>query len=80
MKTRWFKRKAYGWGWTPSTWQGWSVTAIYALVLVKLFIAIGRRSSSLSDALIGFIMITMFFKLVSMLIGESPAVAVGGKT
>jgi hypothetical protein len=19
----WFKRKAYGWGWVPATWQGW---------------------------------------------------------
>lgn len=21
----WFKRRRYGWGWTPVTWQGWLV-------------------------------------------------------
>ena len=55
MKTRWFKRKAYGVGWTPSTWQGFAVTVLYAAVLVKIFITIDRRSHSLSDAFIGFI-------------------------
>lgn len=32
----WFKRKLYGWGWTPVTWQGWTVIALY-LVLVFTF-------------------------------------------
>ncbi len=22
----WFKRKSYGWGWVPVTWQGWLAT------------------------------------------------------
>ncbi|MFA6364852.1 MAG: hypothetical protein WCW78_00420 [Candidatus Paceibacterota bacterium] len=25
----WFKRKLYGWGWTPVTWQGWLVIAFF---------------------------------------------------
>lgn len=25
-KGYWFKRKLFGWGWTPVTWQGWLVT------------------------------------------------------
>ena len=24
-KGYWFKRKLYGWGWTPVKWQGWAV-------------------------------------------------------
>ena len=32
----WFKRKLYGWGWTPATWQGWLVILVY-VVLVALF-------------------------------------------
>ncbi len=24
----WFKRKLYGWGWTPVKWQGWLVLAL----------------------------------------------------
>jgi len=30
----WFKRKRFGWGWVPVTWQGWLSTLIYILVLV----------------------------------------------
>ena len=25
----WFKRKLYGWGWTPARWQGWLVMAVF---------------------------------------------------
>ena len=32
----WFKRKLYGWGWTPATWQGWLIVLIY-IILVLLF-------------------------------------------
>ncbi len=27
--TDWFTTKRYGWGWTPSTWQGWLLTAAF---------------------------------------------------
>lgn len=30
----WFKAKRYGWGWSPSTWQGWLSTLIYAVLTV----------------------------------------------
>ena len=34
----WFKRRLYGWGWTPATWQGWTVVFVYvALVLTFAF-------------------------------------------
>lgn len=32
----WFKRKLYGWGWTPVTWQGWCVTLVYILLVLGL--------------------------------------------
>lgn len=25
----WFKRKKYGWGWTPANWAGWTVLLLY---------------------------------------------------
>ena len=34
----WFKRRRYGYGWTPSTWQGWTVIAAF------LFVVIGSAS------------------------------------
>ena len=32
MKTIWFRRKTFGWGWYPSTWQGWAVIAVFLLL------------------------------------------------
>jgi hypothetical protein len=30
----WFPAKQYGWGWgLPNTWQGWTVLAVFALLL-----------------------------------------------
>ncbi len=25
----WFKAKKFGWGWTPCSWEGWTVTGLY---------------------------------------------------
>lgn len=33
-KTLWFKRKLYGWGWTPVTWQGWLITGVYIALII----------------------------------------------
>jgi len=33
MERQWFRAKSYGWGWTPSTWQGWVITFIYAAIV-----------------------------------------------
>lgn len=42
MKKLWFKVKRYGWGWYPVSWQGWTITLVYA---VLLGIAVGRVSN-----------------------------------
>ena len=62
----WFKRKLYGWGWTPVTWQGW-ITIIFFVALAYLnFLRIDRVSHSGSDSLINFIPQT--FVLVAVLL------------
>ncbi len=40
----WFKRKSYGWGWVPVTWQGWIATAVY--IAGVLLFAFGRGEDS----------------------------------
>jgi len=30
----WFKRKLYGWGWTPVKWQGWLAVFIWVILFV----------------------------------------------
>ncbi len=44
----WFRRKTYGWGWTPSTWQGAAVLGIYLGVFVLTIWANRTRVISLS--------------------------------
>jgi len=34
--THWFKQKRYGFGASPSSWQGWALTGAYVAVLVGL--------------------------------------------
>lgn len=31
----WFKRRRYGWGWTPVTWQGWLSIALFIAALIS---------------------------------------------
>ncbi len=28
----WFKRKRFGWGWTPANYKGWLVVAVYMIL------------------------------------------------
>jgi len=35
-KKIWFRRKLYGWGWYPSTLEGWLVILVWAIVFISL--------------------------------------------
>lgn len=72
----WFKRKLYGWGWTPATWQGWSITL---LVIVAILVnALRFGNAELSDAvavkqiLIPTFVMVFFLIMVSYWKGEKP--------
>lgn len=30
----WFLAKQYGWGWVPTTWQGWGVTGAFIVFVI----------------------------------------------
>jgi hypothetical protein len=32
----WFRRKTYGWGWTPITWEGWLVTLVVVVIPILI--------------------------------------------
>jgi len=40
----WFKRKLYGWGWTPVTWQGWLVILVYIFAIIACALTIDDSS------------------------------------
>jgi hypothetical protein len=31
----WFKRKLYGFGWTPAKWQGWLVLFVWVILFIS---------------------------------------------
>ncbi|MBP6884068.1 MAG: hypothetical protein KBC06_02445 [Candidatus Pacebacteria bacterium] len=72
----WFKRKIYGWGWTPVTWQGWLTMGVFILLMVLNFNRIESYSYSESDILINFIPQTIILMAVLIFIcykkGEKP--------
>ena len=66
----------YGWGWTPSTWEGWSALLVYGILVVALFRRADLASHSGSDTLIAFslpfIILTVVLIAVTYWRGESP--------
>jgi uncharacterized membrane protein len=42
----WFKPKTFGYGATPSSWEGWAVVAAYTVVLVSCVLAISSYNGS----------------------------------
>ena len=43
-KKLWFKRKVFGWGWTPVTWQGWLISILYIGLIVLFALTIDQTS------------------------------------
>lgn len=62
---KWFKPKTYGYGATPTTWQGWSIVAAFiAAVLVLAWLLFGFDRSEPP----GIFSLIMFFKFVVLLV------------
>jgi hypothetical protein len=72
----WFKRKLYGWGWTPARWQGWATLAVFVVLIIVDFMRISATQPTESDTLKQFVPQLFLFLLVLIGIcykkGESP--------
>ncbi len=83
MQKLWFKRKTYGWGWTPVTWQGWLVVLIYVGCMVGTATLLDGGIEKDSNFLIRFIVPFVFFTSILISIcykkGEKPKWTWGGK-
>lgn len=71
----WFKRKLFGWGWVPVTWQGWLITLIYTL-LILLFAATIDNDSPAREVFFTFLLpvllLTIAFIRIAIKTGEQP--------
>ncbi len=82
-KKLWFKRKSYGWGWQPSSWEGWVVLLVYLLITIVVFRSTDLTQHSGSDTLINFaprfVVLTIILIFVCYKKGEKPKWTWGGE-
>ncbi|NCT55451.1 hypothetical protein GW755_01255 [bacterium] len=74
-KHLWFKRKLFGWGWTPVTWQGWLLVAVYLTVVLFLSSKINAQSSVIDTVYylwLPIIFFTFIFIVIAIKKGEKP--------
>ncbi len=72
----WFKAKTYGWGWTPTTWQGWLCIGVYVLLMSLTPVILDTAAHSGSDTLLVtfpyWLIYTAVLVIISVLTGEKP--------
>lgn len=72
----WFKAKMYGWGWQPTSWQGWGVLALYIVALWVNIRNVNMYTHSSSDVLVNaaipFIINTVYLLIICYCKGERP--------
>lgn len=64
----WFKRKYFGWGWRPVTWQGWGILALY---LAGVFSEIQPTIYPLRFVA-RIVVLTVFLIIICWIKGERP--------
>jgi isopentenyldiphosphate isomerase len=76
IKQFWFKAKEYGYGWYPSSWQGWAVLLMYAFSVTSLFVFANNHTHSVSDMLTAFFpvfyILTVFLLIICYTTGQKP--------
>lgn len=69
MNKIWFKRKLYGWGWTPVTREGWLVVAVW--IVIFYFSIINMDHEWLKNTIFIFLL-TGVLLLICYKKGEKP--------
>jgi hypothetical protein len=76
MHKLWFKRKRYGWGWYPVTWQGWSITLLYVVSVLAFALTIDENASAPNEIFFTFLLPVLFLTITFIRIaykkGEKP--------
>ena len=76
QKKIWFKRKSFGWGWQPSSWQGWGVLTLYLLgILSDALFEKSHLSQDIGDVLqflVHVFVLTAFLIIICYKTGEKP--------
>jgi hypothetical protein len=65
----WFKKKLYGWGWTPVKWQGWVTLLVWSAFFIFGVINLDREWLK---SLVFIIIITTILIFICYKKGEKP--------
>ena len=68
----WFKRRRYGYGWTPVTWQGWAVVATYLVVVLATAVRMPEQPSNTDMAWYFGIIVTATVILIAVTYKTGP--------
>lgn len=63
----WFKRRRYGYGWIPVTWQGWLVVGVYLVVVVAGGLAFLDAPESVQPKEIGFYLLFVAIATIGLI-------------
>jgi hypothetical protein len=77
IKKLWFKRRRYGYGWTPVVWQGWlAILTFLAIVFGALFSLKGAPRNTFSKELALFLisvgLVLILLLIIARLKGPKP--------
>ncbi len=80
-KEMWFRAKEYGWGWYPSTWEGWVLTLGYiAIAIVGASLTTANPTTPFARIFFPFLVLfTAVFIFICYARGEKPEWRWGGK-
>ena len=70
--TAWFgPKRRVGWGWTPVSWQGWSVTAVWTAIVVAVSFVLAVREAIFAMLAFDAVAIAVLL-LIATLTGDPP--------
>jgi hypothetical protein len=70
--TAWFgPKRGLGWGWTPTSWQGWLVSLMWVVALVAGALVLALGGNAVVMLIFEALAIALFFVVVA-LTGDPP--------
>lgn len=71
--TAWFGPKRYtGWGWTPSSWQGWALTSVWTVVVVAVSLVLAMAHHIVVMLVFEVVAIAVLLLVLATLTGDPP--------
>jgi len=71
MEKLWFKRKIYGWGWYPCSWEGWLIV-LFFIVSIYIIAKNTLVKGKVLEYFISLILLTLIIIYLGYKKGEKP--------